>query len=411
MEEERKTPQLDELERGPWPSFVTEIRRAAVKSESAGDLLGLLEKSYEDKVGHWKHGGIVGVKGYGGGVIGRYTDMPEEFPHLREFHTMRLNQPSGWFYTTDALRKICDIWEKHGSGLTNFHGSTGDIILLGTTTGELQPTFDEFIEAGFDLGGSGSDLRSPSCCVGPGRCEYACYDTLDMCFDLTNEYQDELHRPMWPYKFKIKMSGCANDCVASIARADLSVIGTWRDCITIDQEAVKAYAAGGMDIQALVCDKCPTRALHFNPKTCELKVDGEDCSRCMHCVNVMTKAVKQGKEKGATLLIGAKSTIVKSAFLSWVVVPFMKMESPYTEFKDLLSRIWDWWDENGKTRERIGELIYRVGMGEFLRAVDLPPVPQMVFRPRANPYVFWQEDEITRHDQETASPSESGRDI
>jgi sulfite reductase alpha subunit len=44
------------------------------------------------------------------------------------------------------------LWEKHGSGLTNFHGSTGDIILLGTKTNELQPTFDDFSDAGFDLG-------------------------------------------------------------------------------------------------------------------------------------------------------------------------------------------------------------------------------------------------------------------
>jgi sulfite reductase alpha subunit len=394
MVKESKTPQLDELERGPWPSFVTEIKRAAANNPMADDLLGLLERSYEDKVGHWKHGGIVGVKGYGAGVIGRYTDLPEEFPHVREFHTVRVNQPSGWFYNTDALRTICDIWERHGSGLTNFHGSTGDIILLGTKTDELQSTFDEISDAGFDLGGSGSDLRSPSCCVGPGRCEYACYDTLDMCYDLTNEFQDELHRPMWPYKFKVKMSGCANDCVAAIARADCSVIGTWRDTITIDQDEVKKYIEAGMDIQMEVCHKCPTHCLHFDATTQELTVEGADCSRCMHCVNVMHKAIKQGTEKGATVLIGAKSTIVKSAFMSWVIVPFMKMEAPYTEFKDLLNRIWEWWDENGKTRERVGELIYRLGMGEFLRGVGLPPTPQMVFRPRANPYVFWQKDEI-----------------
>ncbi|MCL1879443.1 MAG: dissimilatory-type sulfite reductase subunit alpha [Actinomycetia bacterium] len=395
MAEETKTPQLDDLEDGPWPSFVTEIKRAAEKNPMAGDLLGLLEKSYEDKIGHWKHGGIVGVKGYGGGVIGRYTDMPEEFPNVREFHTVRVAQPSGWFYTTDALRKICDIWEEHGSGLTNFHGSTGDVILLGTKTEELQPTFDSLSDAGFDLGGSGSDLRSPSCCVGPARCEYACFDTLDMCYDITNEFQDELHRPMWPYKFKIKMSGCANDCVAAVARADCSVIGTWRDSITIDQDEVKKYVDGGMDVQKLICDKCPTRCLSFDAKTSELSVDGDECSRCMHCVNYMHKAIRQGSEKGATILIGAKSTIVKSAFLSWVLVPFMKMEAPYTEFKELMGRIWEWWDENGKTRERLGELVYRVGMGEFLRAIDLPPVPQMVFRPRANPYVFWQKEEIS----------------
>ena len=396
MSEDRKTPQLDELEKGPWPSFVTEMKRAAAKNPAADDLLGLLERSYEDNIGHWKHGGIVGVRGYGGGVIGRYTDLPEEFPHLKEFHTLRVNQPSGWFYSTDTLRKLCDIWEEHGSGLTNFHGSTGDVILLGTTTNELQPTFDALSEAGFDLGGSGSDLRTPSCCVGPGRCEFACYDTLDMCYDLTNEFQDEIHRPMWPYKFKIKMSGCANDCVAAIARADCSIIGTWRDTIIIDQDEVKAYAESGLNIQRVVCDKCPTRALEYDAETKELTVIPEDCSRCMHCINVMPKAIQPGKEKGATILLGGKSTIVKSAFMSWVIVPFMKMEPPYTEFKDLIRRIWDWWDENGKTRERLGELIYRVGMGTFLREVGLPPVPQMVFRPRANPYVFWQKEDFEK---------------
>jgi sulfite reductase alpha subunit len=391
---DKKTPQLDELENGKWPSFVSEIKKAAVKNEASKELLHLLEKSYEDKRGHWKHGGIVGVKGYGGGVIGRYSDVPQEFPHLAAFHTVRVNSPSAWFYKTDALRKICDIWEKHGSGLMNFHGATGDAILLGTVTDELQPTFDELSEAGFDLGGSGSDLRSPSCCVGPARCEHACYDTLDALYNITKEYQDEIHRPMWPYKFKIKFSGCANDCTAAIARSDCAVIGTWRDTLTINQDEIKAYVENGMDIQQEVCDLCPTRALKLDNNKKELIVIAEDCSRCMHCINKMPRAISPGKERGASLLLGGKSTIVQSAFMGWVIVPFIKMDGDYKEFKDLLVNIWEWWDENGKTRERIGETIYRIGMGKFLAAVGLPAVPQMVYRPRANPYVFWPKDEL-----------------
>ena len=77
------TPMMDELEKGPWPSFVTEIKRAADKKESAGDLLRSQEACFQEKQGLWKHGGIVGVKGYGGGVIGRYHQRPEEFPHLQ----------------------------------------------------------------------------------------------------------------------------------------------------------------------------------------------------------------------------------------------------------------------------------------------------------------------------------------
>jgi sulfite reductase alpha subunit len=391
---QHKTPLLDELEKGPWPSFVKEMKKAAEKDESAKDLLGLLERSYEDKMGHWKHGGIVGVRGYGGGVIGRYTNLPEEFPGVTEFHTIRVNQPSGWFYDTKALRTICDIWEKRGSGLTNLHGSTGDIILLGTQTEHLQPCFDELSDHGFDLGGSGSDLRTPSTCVGPARCEYACFDTLALCHDLTMTYQDELHRPMWPYKFKIKIAGCPNDCVASIARSDFSVIGTWRDSLRIDHSEVKKYAANGMDIKGEVIDHCPTKCLEYDEESQELQFKAEDCTRCMHCINKMPKALRVGSEKGATILIGGKATILQSAFLSWVIVPFMKIQPPYTEVKELLEKIWEWWDENGKMRERVGELIYRKGMGEFLRAVGLPPVPQMVYQPRANPYIFWQPEEV-----------------
>ena len=122
--QKHKTPLLDELTKGPWPSFVKEIKKAAEKNEMSEDLLGQLELSYQTKIGYWKHGGIVGVLGYGGGVIGRYSDVADQFPKVAHFHTLRVNQPSGWFYTSDALRSLCDIWEKHGSGLTNMHVST-----------------------------------------------------------------------------------------------------------------------------------------------------------------------------------------------------------------------------------------------------------------------------------------------
>lgn len=395
-----ETPLLDELEKGPWPSFVKDIKRVAERKPMAKDLLRQLELSYKDKIGHWKHGGIVGVTGYGGGVIGRYSDRPDLFPNVAHFHTMRINHPSGWFYTTKALRTICDIWDKHGSGLTNMHGSTGDIILLGTFTEHLQPCFDELSEAGFDLGGSGSALRTPSACVGPARCEWACYDTLDACNDVTHEFQDYLHRPMWPYKFKIKFSGCPNDCVASIARSDLSVIGTWRDKIRVDQAAVQAYvggeiapAAGGFgkrakfDIQKDVIELCPTRCMEWNGK--KLTIYNDDCTRCMHCINVMPEALRPGKDTGVTILVGGKAPILEGALMSWVLIPFMKFESPYQEFKDLAEKIWEWWDENGKMRERLGEVIERMSMRKFLEAMGLPAVPQMVKTPRYNPYIFF----------------------
>ena len=390
-----ETPKLDELEKGPWPSFVKEIKMAAEKSEASADLLGLLEQSYDERIGHWKHGGIVGVMGYGGGVIGRYSDLPEKYPKIAHFHTIRVNQPAGWFYTSDALRTLCDIWEKRGSGLTNMHGSTGDIIFLGTTTDELEPIFSELTAAGYDLGGSGSNVRTPSCCCGKARCEWACYDTMKVCYEITQKYQDELHRPAFPYKWKFKFSGCPNDCVASIARSDCSLIGTWKDAIQQDNAEVTKYAEGGLNLADDVVGRCPTSCMKWDGA--KLTIDNKNCVKCMHCINAMPKALAPGKKRGLTVLFGSKAPIIQGAQLSSVLIPFLdpEDEEEMEQFHEIIEEIWDVWCEEGKNRERIGEFAQRVGFGNFLEAIGLEPVPEMVAYPRDNPYVFYDlsEDE------------------
>jgi sulfite reductase alpha subunit len=393
MPKKYETPLLDELEKGPFPSFVTEIKKAAKTSEMANDELGQLEKSYRDKRGYWKHGGIVGVRGYGGGVIGRYSSLPDEFPAVANFHTVRINSTSGFFYTSKFLNEMCDIWDKYGSGMTNLHGSTGDLVLLGTTTENLEPIFAEFTSRGWDLGGSGSALRTPSCCVGPARCEWSNIDTLDINYAITQEWQDEMHRPAFPYKFKIKSAGCPNDCVASVARADLSIIGTWRDDIEMDQAAVAEYAKSGkIDMNADVVSRCPTGCMRWDGN--RLSIENANCVKCMHCINALPKALAPGKDKGATILLGSKAPIIGGALLSSVMVPFLKIEPPYEDIKELINAIWDLWGEHGKNRERVGEFIQRIGMGNFLEQIGLEPQPEMVIAPRSNPYIFYeQEDE------------------
>ncbi len=415
------TPLLDQLENGPWPSFVTDIKEEAerrskneknvpyqVAQDICDDLLGILELSYKDGTTHWKHGGIVGVFGYGGGVIGRYCDQPEKFPGVAHFHTMRVNQPAGKFYTTKFLRDICDLWEMRGSGLTNMHGATGDIVLLGTTTPQLEEIFYELThKLDNDLGGSGSNLRTPATCLGASRCEWACYDTQELCYQLTMEYQDELHRPAFPYKFKFKFDGCPHGCVASIARSDMSFIGTWRDEIRIDQEAVAAYVGGELkpnggahagrdwgpfDIQKEVLDLCPTQCISL--ENGKLIIDNKECTRCMHCISVMPRALRIGNDRGLSILVGAKAPILDGAQMGSLLVPFVKVEEPFDEIKEYVENIWDWWMEEGKNRERLGELIKRQGLNKCIEAVGLKPLPQHVQEPRHNPYIFWKEEDV-----------------
>jgi sulfite reductase alpha subunit len=396
------TPLLDQLEGGPWPSFVTGLKRLANDNDMMVDLMGQLETSYETKKGYWK-GGTVGVLGYGGGIIPRFTELYGEnkqplFPAAAEFHTLRVMPPAGMHYDTAILRKFCDIWEKYGSGLIAFHGQSGDIMFQGCTSENVQPAFDAINELGFDLGGAGPAVRTGMSCVGAARCEQSCLDEQRIHRTLVNAFLDDMHRPALPYKFKFKVSGCANDCMNSIHRADMAIIGTWRDEMKVDQDEVKAYVAakGRKSVIDNVITRCPTQALSLNDDD-TLSVDNKACVRCMHCLNVMNKALSPGDDRGATILVGGKRTLKIGDLMGTVIVPFMKLEEDedFEAIEELAGEIIDFFAENALEHERTGEMIERIGLVNFLEGIGVEVDPNMISAPRSNSYVRmdgWNEE-------------------
>ncbi len=405
------TPMLDELESGPWPSFVTGLKRLAKDKDYMVDLMGQLETSYQTRKGYWK-GGTVGVFGYGGGVIPRFTELKDaegkpQFPDAAEFHTLRVQPPAGMHYNTDILRKMADIWERHGSGLIAFHGQSGDIMFQGAKTDKVQDAFDELNELGFDLGGAGPAVRTSMSCVGAARCEQSCYDEARAHRQVLNTFTDDIHRPALPYKFKFKFSGCSNDCMNSIQRSDMAVIGTWRDNMRTDETlARKWFAKHGMnELVNDVINRCPTKTImlkevkdvakgdkissvKINDTQC-LEIDNSNCVRCMHCVNVMTGALAHGTDTGATILVGGKRTLKIGDLMGTVVVPFMplKTDADYQQLVELGQKVIDFFAENALEHERTGEMIERIGLVNFLEGIGLEVDANMVSTPRTNPYV------------------------
>ncbi|MBT7956722.1 MAG: dissimilatory-type sulfite reductase subunit alpha [Rhodospirillaceae bacterium] len=399
-----ETPLLDELQGGKWPSFVDGLKRLASDEDKQysgmmNDLLGQLEHSYKTKLGYWK-GGTVSVFGYGGGVIPRFSQVAEDYPESSEFHTLRVQPPAGMHYNTELLRNMCDIWEEHGSGLIALHGQSGDIMFQGCTTENVQKAFDDLNEIGLDMGGAGPALRTSMSCVGHARCEQSCYDEVRAHRTIINAFLDEMHRPALPYKFKFKFSGCANDCVNAIHRADFAVIGTWRDDMKVDQEEVKKYVTevGRKYTIDNVITRCPTNALSLNDDD-TLEVDNPSCVRCMHCLNVMNKALSPGDDKGVTILIGGKRSLKIGDQMGTVVVPFLKLESDedYEKLEEMAENVIDFFAENALEHERIGETIDRIGLTNFLDGVGVGIDPNMVNHPRTNSYV-----DTSEWDQEAA---------
>ena len=397
-----ETKLLDELEDGPWPSFVTGLKRLADDDGTAHgdmmkDLLGQLEHSYETRRGYWK-GGTVGVYGYGGGVIPRFSEVAEDYPASSEFHTLRVQPPAGMHYNTDLLRKMCDIWEEHGSGLIALHGQSGDIMFQGCTTENVQKAFDALNEIGLDMGGAGAALRTAMSCVGHARCEQSCYDEVRAHRTIINGLLGEMHRPSLPYKFKFKFSGCPNDCVNAIHRSDFAVIGTWRDDIKINQDEVKAYVAKAGRKYTIdnVIARCPTNAISLNDDD-SFEIDNKSCVRCMHCINVMTKALSPGDDRGISILMGGKRSLKIGDLMGSVIVPFMKLETDedFEALEELAETVIEFFAENALEHERIGETIERIGMPSFLEGIGIEIDPNMIKHPRTNSFVRtddWDEE-------------------
>ncbi len=415
------TPNLDELENGPWPSFVTGLKKLATDNHEgaamARDVLATLETSYVTKKGYWK-GGTVGVVGYGGGVIPRFNELKEDgdykFKDAGEFHTLRIQPPAGMHYSSDLLRDMCDMFiDNGGSGLIGLHGQSGDIMLQGANEENVQKIFNAYNDYGFDMGGAGPAVRTGMSCVGAARCEMSNTNEQAAHRTLVNAFLDDMHRPALPYKFKFKVSGCANDCMNSIERSDLSTIGTWKDDIKINQDAWKAMVAdkGTTYVVDNITSRCPTQAMTLNDDT-SLTIDNKNCVKCMHCLNVTSPLTHKyvangadgailatGDEKGVTICMGGKRTLKIGDLFGTVVIPFLPLNNSEERevLEDFAGECIDFFAENALEHERTGEMIERIGIVNFMEGVGLEVNPNMVDSPRYMSYVRmdkWDEEAI-----------------
>jgi len=415
------TPNLDELENGPWPSFVTGLKRLAVDDHDGADMvkdvLATLETSYVTKKGYWK-GGTVGVVGYGGGIIPRFNELKDEdgdykFKNAGQFHTLRIQPPAGMHYTSQLLRDLSDMFvDNGGSGLIAFHGQSGDIMMQGADEESVQRIFNVLNDYGFDLGGAGPAVRTGMSCVGAARCEMSNANEQAILRTLVNAFLDDMHRPALPYKFKFKVSGCANDCMNSIERSDMSTIGTWRDDIKINQRSwVKMVEDKGIDyVNDNIISRCPTQCMSVDSKSLELSIDNANCVKCMHCLNAtsplthkyndigdFSAILSPGDDKGVTICVGGKRTLKIGDLFGTVVVPFMKVETEedYEAIEELAGEMIDFFAENALEHERTGEMIERIGIVNFLEGIGLDVDPNMVQSPRYMSYVRmdkWDEE-------------------
>ncbi|MEM0111926.1 MAG: dissimilatory-type sulfite reductase subunit alpha [Candidatus Parvarchaeota archaeon] len=350
---------LKELEKGPWPSHVTELRKTRYPVHIYG--VGLVARKSPWAPGFYK------VEYLNTGVLVRYARdwVPGGGA---EIHFRVFNTP-GKFLKSDFARKLIKVSKELGVGLIELIGQTGNIV-LNLTFETAEDMVDALRSIGTDVGGSADAIRALNACVGPALCEFALYDTLKWyaTFYRDKRVNDNIVSPNFPYKFKPKFSGCPLDC-ARAARGDIGFIGVWEGAPEVDLELFRKKVESGEVDPVKLAEECPSGAITWDPEKKELKINGSRCKKSMNCIRKAFPAIKPGKNRKVAVTIGGGSKGRYGAKLGWFI-GYLRPDQ-VKEAIDLMFKVIEVWDSEAPAKFRVGDWVMQIGLEEYIRKMGV----------------------------------------
>ena len=250
--------------------------------------------------------------------------------------------------TAQQMEKIAQASEQCGDGRTAMT-TRMTVEVQGLTQETIEP-FDRFIaDAGLYTGGTGSRVRPIMPCKGT-VCVHGLIDTQALARDLHETFYQGWYDVKLPHKFKIGISGCPNSCI----KADLNDFG-------IVGQRVPAYDAEDCSgcKKCAVSEKCPMKAAALDEDGI-MQIDRSLCNNCGKCVDACPFDCVQEEKAGYQLYVGGYWAKRKRPG-NPVPGVFTREEVFSAVEKSLLL-----YREQGKTGERFGMFIDRIGVDHFM---------------------------------------------
>ncbi len=345
---------LNELKKGDWPNFVREAEKTRYPVDLYGASLALKRDLFTT-------GGYVSVPGAPTGILMRVTSRPDIGENA---NIVRVLIPSGNFLTSDMLDTLCELADKYGVGM--IHGiSTGeDVEIPGIPKEKIRDFITELRQRGFECGSTGDAFRAVTTCVGSLLCEYSNLNTAEFRDSFYDKYNDFAKFPTFPHKVKVKVSGCPIDCGRATQKADIGIVGSWKGAPEVNQSLISKMDSEKLDN---IIRSCPTGAISRHGSGISIK--GEDCTQCMICVRNSGGAISQGREKQYLIYAGGKLRGKKGPLSGKL---FTKVNS-IEEAMNLIGTMVDIYGEQAARKERMGDLMFRIGMKNFLDLMKTKP--------------------------------------
>ncbi len=367
---------LKEIKKGDWPNFVREAEKTRYPVDLYGASLYLKRDLFTT-------GGYVSVPGAPTGILMRVTSRPDIGEST---NIVRVIIPSGNFVTSDMLEGYCDFADKYGVGMLHALSTGEDIEIPGIPKEKIRDFFKEFREAGFEIGSTGDAFRNVTTCVGSTLCEYAQFDSMKGRDDFYDRFNDYAKYPTFPHKVKVKLSACPLDCARATQKACIGIVGSWEGAPEVREDYLSKLSKEDLDN---VVHSCPTLAITANNGGVSIK--GEDCIQCMECVKRGHGAFMPGKSKKINVTIGGKLRGKKGPLASKLLTRLDTLD----ESMDIIEKIVDVFQDHAARKERLGDLLMRIGMKGFIDLMKMEAKPLMVSDLRTNVFYAVSEEERT----------------
>jgi dissimilatory sulfite reductase (desulfoviridin) alpha/beta subunit len=249
--------------------------------------------------------------------------------------------------TSKELRKIAFIADKYGKGYVHLTTRQGFEISF-VKFSDIDKVTKELSEVGLLLGACGPRVRVIVSCQGKKICSHALGDTLGLTASLDERFYG---RYGVPHKFKMGVTGCPNAC-AKPQEHDLGFLAVVEPKIENPDNCINC---------GLCTETCPDKAI----KLIEDKptIDIKKCFKDGKCIAVCPQDIIKPSRFGWNVFIGGKWG--RKPQLGVLFEEFLSQD----EVLNLVERVLNAYIKLAKKRERVGELINRIGLSRFKKEV------------------------------------------
>lgn len=251
--------------------------------------------------------------------------------------------------TSAQLDRVAQAAEKFGNGQAAMT-SRMTVEVQGLTYDTIEP-FDQFIaEEQLYTGGTGSRVRPIVPCKG-SVCIHGLIDTQALARELHETFYRGWYDVKLPHKFKIGIGGCPNNCIKP-GLNDFGIMG--QSVPAYDEEDCSACK------KCSVVARCPVQAAHLDEDGV-MQIDRSACNNCGKCVGACNFDCVTEEKRGYKIMVGG--IWGKRQRLATVIDEIYTREEVF----EMVERALLLYREQGKTGERFGMFIERIGTENFVQ--------------------------------------------